>query len=76
MGRQLGRCKKCNCQATIEERDNGVCIWCSARKLENEDISWLLNEISALRDELARVKVESLRVVYMPDDHASWASIT
>jgi len=69
MGRQLGRCKKCNCQATIEERDNGVCIWCSARKLENEDISWLLNEISALRDELARVKVESLRVVYMPDDH-------
>lgn len=63
MGRQLGRCKKCNCQATIEERDNGVCIWCSARKLENEDISWLLNEISALRAELARVKAESLRVV-------------
>ena len=63
MGRQLGRCKKCNCQATIDERDDGICIWCAARKLENEDISWLLAERDRIAAELARVKAESLRVV-------------
>jgi len=68
MGRQLGRCKKCNCQATIDERDSGICIWCAVRKLENEDISWLLAERDRLRAELARVKAESLRVVVVPDE--------